>query len=301
MSQPQKKHKVSYMRERSLGNAIFIGFNYFFLFVAALICFLPFLQVVASSFTTNQELIKNNFVLIPHTYSLEAYRFIFSSNVIPRSLIITVLITIIGTFINLLFTSMTAFGLARRELYGRRLFMFLIVFTMLFSGGLIPTYLVVKQLHMLNSYWAVLLPDAISAFNLILMRNFFMSLPEEMFDSARMDGCNDLSIYFRIALPLSKAALATFTLFYAVGHWNDFMQPFLYLNDYKMWPIQIWLRQIIVLATGNFSDYVPKNVVIPTKSLQMAMIVVASLPIMLVYPFLQQYFTKGVLLGSVKG
>lgn len=179
--------------------------------------------------------------------------------------------------------------------------MLLIVFTMLFEGGLIPSYLLVKSLHLINTYWAVMIPNAISAFNLILMRNFFMALPEELFESAKIDGCNEFRIFTVIVLPLSKAALATFTLFYAVTHWNSFMMPFLYLNDPHMWPIQIWLRQVIVLATQNFSDYVPQDIIVPTKGLQMATIVVATLPILVVYPFLQKHFTKGVLVGSVKG
>ena len=289
------------MRERSAGHLIFTGLNVLCLTAVALLCFIPFLLVVAESFTTNDELIRRSVVLIPHMWSAEAYRFIFADPIIPRSLILTILITAVGTIINLVFTSTMAFGLARKGLPGRTVFMFLIVFTMLFNGGMIPTYLIVKQLHMLNTYWSVLLPNAITAFNLILMRNFFMGLPEELFESARMDGCTDFGIFMRIALPLSKASLATFTLFYAVMHWNDFMQPFLYLNDYHMWPIQMWLRAIIVLGTGNFSEYVPTDVVIPSRSLQMATIVIATLPILLVYPFLQKYFTKGVMMGSVKG
>ena len=289
------------LQKRSFGSTALSMCYSGFMIVAALVCFVPFLIVIAESFTTNEELIRRNVVLIPHVWSLEAYRFILASPVIPRSLIITVLITIVGTFINLALTATTAFGLSRKDLPGLRYFMFLIVFTMLFNGGMIPTYLVVKNLHMLNTYWSVLLPDAITAFNLIIMRNFFLALPEELFDSARIDGCNIFSMYWRIALPLSKASLATFTLFYAVMHWNDFMHPFLYLNDYHMWPIQIWLRSIIVLGTGDFSQYVPTNVVIPSQSLQMATIIVSTLPILIVYPFLQKYFVKGVMLGSIKG
>lgn len=279
---------------------IFEALNYVVLALIALTCVLPFLQMVAGSFTTQQELLEKNFVLIPETFSLDAYRFIFSDFTIPRSIGISAFITVAGTFINLLLTSITAYALARKGLRGRRFIMFMIVFTILFDGGMIPTYLVVKELHMLDTFWAVMIPNAISAFNLILMRNFFMNLPEEMFESAKIDGCNDLRMYYQIVLPLSKASLATFMLFYAVTHWNAFMGPFLYLNDANMWPVQIWLRQIVIMSTADFGD-VSANIEIPSQSLQMATIVVATAPILFVYPFVQKYFVQGVMLGSVKG
>jgi putative aldouronate transport system permease protein len=255
---------------------------------------------VVGSLTSQQEYIEKGLVLFPSILSLDAYKFIFSDITIPRSMGISVFITVAGTLINLLFTTTTAYALARKGIRGRRAIMFLIVFTMLFDGGMIPTYLVVKELGLLNTFWAVMIPNAISAFNLILMRNFFMSLPEEMYESAKIDGCNDLKIFYIIALPLSKAAIATFALFYAVTHWNNFMMPFLYLNDPDMWPIQIWLRQILIMATTDFTD-VAVTINIPSKSLQMATIVVATTPILLVYPFIQKHFIKGVVLGSVKG
>ncbi|MGN7356645.1 carbohydrate ABC transporter permease [Paenibacillus sp. SAF-054] len=287
-------------RSRTFGGLLFNIVNVLLLIAVALICIFPFIEIVGGSFATSEELLRKRFVIIPQTFSLEAYRLIFSDPTIPKSLLVSVFITVAGTLINLFFTSITAFALSRKELKGRRIIMLLIVFTMLFDGGLIPGYLVVRELHMLDTYWAVLIPGAISAFNLILMRNFFIQLPEEMFDSARIDGCNDLSIFYRIALPLSKASLATFTLFYAVGHWNNFFSAFLYLNKPDMWPIQLWLRNIIVLATYDFSES-GVTTSVPSQSLQNATIVIATLPILIVYPFVQKHFAKGVMLGSVKG
>jgi putative aldouronate transport system permease protein len=275
-------------------------FIYIFLASIALLSFFPFFQIVVNSFTTQKEMLERSFILIPHTFSLEAYKFIFSGNSILRSLGVSTFITVVGTCINLLFTTTMAYALARKELRARRTILFIVVFTMLFEGGMIPTYLVVKELHMLNTYWAVMIPNAISAFNLILMRNFFLGLPEELFESAKMDGYNDLTIYYRIALPLSKAAIATFALFYAVMHWNNFMMPFLYLSDSHMWPVQIWLRQVVMLATADFSD-VGFATTVPSQSIRMAVIVVATTPILLVYPFIQKHFVKGAMLGSVKG
>lgn len=289
------------MQKVTLGSFVFQFFNYGVLCGVALLCLLPYLHIIAGSFATNADHIENSFLLFPKHFTLEAYKLIFATDVIPKSILVTVFITVAGTFINLSFTSVTAYALARKGLRGRNFMMFLVVFTMLFDGGMIPSYLLVKSLNMIDTYWAVMIPNAITAFNLILMRNFFMALPEELFESAKIDGCNEFRIFTLIVLPLSKAALATFTLFYAVMHWNSFMLPFLYLNDPNMWPIQIWLRQVIVLANQTFSDYIPIDVEIPTRGVQMATIVVATLPILVFYPFIQKYFTKGVLLGSVKG
>lgn len=284
--------------ERSYGSRLFALFNYAFLLAIAFLCVFPFIQIVGGSFATTEELIRKGSVIVPEHFSLAAYRFIFSDGTIPRSLLVTACITVCGTCINLALTATGAFALSRKALRGRNAIMFFIVFTMLFEGGLIPTYLVVKELQLINTYWAVMIPNAIAAFNLILMRNFFMQLPEELFESAKLDGCSDWKTFVKIVLPLSLASLATFTLFYAVGHWNNFFHAFLYLNDPLKWPIQIWLRNIIVLATEDFGNV---NVEAPPQSVRMAVIVVATAPILLVYPFIQKHFAKGVMLGSVKG
>jgi putative aldouronate transport system permease protein len=181
--------------------------------------------------------------------------------------------------------------------------MLMVLFTMLFSGGMIPTFLVVKTLGLLNSYWALILPGAISAFNLIILKNFFQQLPEGLEESAKIDGCGDLGLLFRIVLPLSLPALATFAMFYSVGHWNTFFSAILYINDSTKWPIQVLLRQIVILSQGGIGDSAQfeSNFVPPSETIKMATIVVSTVPILLVYPFLQKHFAKGVLLGSIKG
>ena len=197
-----------------------------------------------------------------------------------------------------------AYPLSRKDLDGRRIILLGVVFSMLFSGGMIPTFLVVKALGMINSYWSLLLPQAINAFNLIVLKNFFQQLPEGIEEAAKIDGCNELRILWQIVLPLSLPAIATFTLFYAVNHWNSFFQAILYINDNYKWPIQVWLRQIVILSQGGIGDsetFDENYIVPPSQVIKMAIIVISTVPIMCVYPFLQKHFAKGVLIGSVKG
>ncbi|WP_168120414.1 carbohydrate ABC transporter permease [Paenibacillus sp. HB172176] len=272
--------------------------------IFAMLSFIPFLYVVAASFTSSAELLRKGFVLFPTSFSLDGYRYIFSTSTITRSLCVTIILAVVGTLINLFATVLMAYPLARKDLAGRRFLMLMIVFTLIFSGGMIPTYLVVKSLHLLDSYWSLVLPGLINAFNLIVLKNFFQQLPEGLEESARIDGCSDYGVLFRIVLPLSGSALATFGLFYAVGHWNTFFNAILYMNDAHKWPIQVWLRQIIILSQGGIGDsqnFDDSFIVPPPAIIKMAVIVISTVPILLVYPFLQRHFAKGVLLGSVKG
>ncbi|MEK3724934.1 carbohydrate ABC transporter permease [Paenibacillus sp. FSL H8-0034] len=292
------------MIKESLGSRLFDLFNYSFLGLFGLATVLPFIYVVAGSFTSPQEFITRKLVLFPHEFSLEGYKYIFSTDVLLTSLGVTIFITVAGTAINLLFTCLMAYPLARKDLDGRRIIMLGVVFSMLFSGGMIPTFLVVKSVGMLNTYWSLLLPGAISAFNLIVLKNFFQQLPEGLEESAKIDGCNDLRILWQIVLPLSLPAIATFSLFYAVNHWNAFFHAVLYINDSYKWPIQVWLRQIVILSSGGLGDsatFDSNYVVPPGQIIKMSVIVISTLPILCVYPFLQKHFAKGALIGSVKG
>jgi putative aldouronate transport system permease protein len=216
-------------------------------------------------------------------------------------MLVSIYITVVGTFINLLFTSLMAYPLAKTQLRGRQIILLGVLFTMLFGGGMIPTYFVVKALHLTNSLWALMIPSAISAFNLIVLKNFFQNIPDGLEDSARIDGCNDVGVLFRIVLPLSLPAMATFGLFYAVGHWNQFFNAILYINDNRMWPIQVLLREIVILAQSSIGDTTIDSADIQPLTIRMAVIVFATIPILMVYPFLQKHFAKGVMLGSVKG
>ena len=290
------------VEDRTLSGRLFVAVNYTLLTIIALVTVLPFIHVVAGSFTTNAEIAAKKFILIPTVWSLEAYKFIFSTDTIFRAMSVSIGVTVIGTIISMFVTSLMAYGLSRRDLDGRNLIMFLVVFTMLFSGGMIPTFLVVKELGLIDSYAALILPSTIGAFNMIILKNFFQNIPEGLEESAKIDGCNDFGILFRIVLPLSMPAIATISLFYAVTYWNTYLSAILYLNDSQMWPIQVLLRQIVVLASGmDYSSNLDSVVPPPDQSVKMAVIVVATLPILLVYPFLQKHFAKGAMLGSIKG
>jgi putative aldouronate transport system permease protein len=292
------------VHDKSWGGRLFDTGNYLILGVIGLVMILPFVHVVAGSFTTTQELAAKHFVLIPTVFSLDAYRYIFSTNTIFRSLGVSVGVTVVGTLFSMLLTALMAYGLTRRDLDGRKVIMFLVVFTMLFHGGLIPTFIVVKEMGLIDSYWSLIIPTAINAFNLIIMRNFFQNLPDGLEESAKIDGCSDWGILFKIVIPLSMPAIATISLFYAVTYWNTYMTAILYLNENAKWPIQIILRQIVILASGlsgDTSGFSDSYVAPPDQTIKMAVIVVATIPVLMVYPFLQKHFAKGALLGSVKG
>lgn len=290
------------VQDRSWRNRLFDSGLYLALAAVALITILPFVHVIASSFTTSAELAARRFVLIPTVWSLDAYRFVFSTNTIFQALGVSVLVTALGTLISMALTALMAYGLSRRDLPGRRLIMFGVVFTMLFSGGMIPTFLAVKYTGLLDSLLALIIPVSINAFNMIILKSFFQNLPEGLEESAKIDGCHDFGILLRIVLPLSMPALATISLFYAVTYWNNYMHAILYINDPGKWPVQIILRQIVVLATGmNYDNADFTSTPPPDQSVKMAVIVVATLPVLVVYPFLQKHFAKGALLGSIKG
>ncbi|MEV5025352.1 carbohydrate ABC transporter permease [Paenibacillus sp. LPE1-1-1.1] len=292
------------MKDHALGGRIFDAVNYTLLFIIALVMILPFINVVAGSFTTVGELARKPFVIIPTVWSLDAYRFIFSTNTIFKSLGVSVGVTFAGTLFSMLLTSFMAYGLSKPQLLGRKTINFIVVFTMLFSGGLIPSFLVVKEMGLIDSYASLFVPTAVNAFNLIIMRNFFQNLPDGLEESAKMDGAGYWAIFTRIVLPLSMPAVATISLFYAVNYWNTYLPAILYLNDADKWPVQVILRQIVVLASGlagDTSDMGNGYVMPPQQTIKMAVIVVATVPILIVYPFLQKHFAKGALIGSIKG
>lgn len=291
------------MKDKTLSSRVLDVFNYTLLAIVAILMLFPFLYVISVSFSSFKDYMQSDFMLIPKEWVLDAYRYIFASKAFLRSLGVTVLITLIGTLVNLAFTSSFAYVLSR-PVFGQRVVTFMVLFTMLFSAGMIPTYLVVKETGLLNSIWAMILPVAIAPFNLIVMRQFFQSIPSELHEAATIDGANDLQSFGKIILPLSKPSLAAFGLFYAVMHWNNYFTAILYMNDQRWWPIQTFLRQIVVVNEAQNSlangQILLENAP-PAETIQMAAIIVATVPILIVYPFLQKHFAKGVMLGSVKG
>lgn len=287
--------------DKTLGNKIFDIINYVLLTIIALVTIFPFIYVIAVSFTDPLEVAKGGIILFPTKFSLAAYQYILSTNTLIKSMGVSIYITVLGTLINLIMTSLMAYPLAKSHLRGRRVILLGVLFTMLFSGGLIPQYFIIKGLHLTNTLWSLMLPTAISAFNLIVLRNFFQAIPDGLEDSAKIDGCNDVGVLFRIVLPLSMPAMATFALFYAVGHWNTFFSAIMYINDNTKWPVQVLLREIVILAQSRIGDTSMDEALVQPLTIRMAVIVFATVPILLVYPFLQKHFAKGVMLGSVKG
>lgn len=279
---------------------VFDVVNVLVLIGISLLAVLPFLYVFAGSLATELEITTRPFFIWPSEVTTDAYRSILTSQVFVRAFVTSVVVTGVGTLIQLALTALMAYPLSKIDLPGRRTIMSLIVFCMVFSAGMIPTFLVVKELGLLDTYWALILPAAINPFSLIIIKNFFQELPKELEESARIDGANEMRILRSIVAPLSKPVLATFALFYAVGLWNDYMSPLLYLNDQDKWTLQMILRQVTASATLTAED-MNTEVPPPAQGIKFAVVMVATIPVLLAYPFLQKHFAKGMLIGSVKG
>ena len=290
------------IKRRSVGDIIANVIIYILLTLIAVIMVIPFIYVIAASFATEAEIQTRPIFFIPDSPTLDAYARIFDMNDMGtrvfHSLLISVCVTAIGTFINLFFTTTMAYGLSRTNLIGKKPLLNMVLFTMVFGGGMIPLFLVVKGLGMYDTYAALILPGAISAYNMIIVRNFFMELPRELEEAASIDGCSDIGIFIKIALPLSLPCLAPFGLFYAVGHWNNYFGALLYLEDSTKFPFQLVLRNIVMQTAETQTD---PNALIPEDTLKMAVIVIGTVPILIVYPFLQKHFAAGVMVGAVKG
>lgn len=269
--------------------------------VAAVVLF-PFLVVVSTSLATQADLNANGgFMILPESFTLDAYRAILSGGVVTRAVLVSVFVTVVGTTLSLVCTTLAAYGLTRRDSFAHRPILTFFLLTFLFTPGIIPSYLMVKQLGLIDNVWALILPSAISAFNLVIVRGFFMGIPEELIDAARIDGAGEWRIFATIVVPLSRAVLAVVGLFYAVGYWNAFFNAMLYLNDTSLWPLQLVVRTYVLQANPIIDASGDPGAQPPTQAIQMAVAVLALLPIAMVFPFLQRNFTKGVLTGAIKG
>ncbi|WP_235886177.1 carbohydrate ABC transporter permease [Paenibacillus cymbidii] len=278
----------------------FAVFNTIVLLFVVVVTLYPFLHMIAVSLSANTAVMKGSVSLIPKGFQVDMYRIVLNDPRIASGYRNTLIYVTLGTTISLLVTALGAYALSRRTFLFRRGFMLIIIFTILFSGGMIPTFLVVNELGLVNTMWAMILPGAVSTWNLIIMRTFFEQLPVEMIEAGKIDGLHDLSLFVRIVLPVSKPILATIGLFYAVGIWNNFYSALLYLRDSELYPLQLILRNMVVVPDNIVSQGMGSELVIE-ESLKYATILVSTLPILLVYPFLQKYFVKGALIGSVKG
>lgn len=271
--------------------------------ILAVMTLYPFYNVLIVSLSNTVTSAKYSPYLLPHVFDLSGYKAIIKDVYFFKSLGTTLLVTILGTALNMTFSVVAAYVLSRKRLIGRKFFLSAILFTMLFSGGLIPTYLVICDLHLNNTIWSMILPTMISTYYLIIMKNYFASLPPSLEEAARIDGANDFVILTRIFVPISKPFMATFALFYAVERWNGWWEAFLYINDKNIKPLQIYLRDILVSFNTQLSSQAQSMISggkVFVQSVQMAAIVITMLPIVCLYPFLQKYFVKGVMIGSVK-
>jgi len=260
----------------------------------------PFLHIVAKSFSDQKSLAKNNITLYPKGFNVETYKIIMSDKTFWVNYGNTVFYTVFGTLISLVMTTILAYPLSVTRLKGKKIITTFVVFTMFFNGGIIPNYLLVRSIGLLNSIWAILIPGAVSTFYVLVMRTFFESIPRELEEAAMVDGMSSFGILIKIILPLSKPILATITLFYAVGAWNSWFSAFLYLTDSKLYPVTIYLRNIIAGAmssAGTDADSLGSV----SANIKMVTIVLTSVPILCIYPSLQRYFIKGMMIGSVKG
>jgi len=286
---------------KTRGQKIFNVFNILFLGVIGLSMVLPLVHIVAQSLSDAVAINAGEVSFWPMGFTLGSYKLILLDPSIWAGFRNSVLITVFGTLINLLMTGMLAYPLSRPEYLYRKAVLILILFTLVFSAPLIPNYLLVKQLGLLDTLWALMLPMAISAFNLFIMRSFFMNLPNELIDSAKIDGCGEFRTFWKIVLPLSKPAMATMGIIYAVAHWNRYAEAVFYISDRRWIPLQVRLREIVFTDQYGQSDVSSELLLLLSpEGIKMAVIVVATVPIMLVYPFLQKHFIQGMLVGSIK-
>ncbi|NGZ77797.1 carbohydrate ABC transporter permease [Saccharibacillus alkalitolerans] len=289
---------------------IFLVFVYLLLTAALIVVAYPLIYILSASISNPTIVAAGQMWLLPKDITFEGYRRVFQDSSIWNGYLNTIIYTVVGTLVNLIVTLPAAYALSRRDFVGRNLFMILFIVTMFFGGGLVPTYLVVRSLGLVDSMWALILPGATSVWNLIVCRTFFQSsIPRELQEAAEIDGCSNFRLYFRIVLPLSTALIAVMALFFGVGHWNNYFSAMIYLNQQEKYPLQLVLRQILVLqqmsaqaGTVDASMATSLNNKAEVAALvKYAVIIVATLPIIAVYPFLQRYFVQGVMIGSVKG
>lgn len=279
--------------------------NMLLLFIIFLIILYPLYYIVIASFSDPDMVLTGKIALLPKGFQLNSYKQVFKNPEIVTGYLNSILYTVFGTLANLACTLLAGYSLSRKDLKGRRILTFLFAFTMYFSGGTVPTYMLVRQLHMIDTFWAMVIPTVVSVWNLILCRNYFEgNIPEELLEVSKIDGCSNIYFFMKIALPLSKALIAVMILFYAVEHWNSYFQPLLYLTDRSKYPLQLVLKNILVSSQpdatlAGMSDRA--ELYKQTEMLKYALVVVSSLPMIIVYPFVQKHFVQGVMIGSIKG
>ncbi|MZQ87058.1 ABC transporter permease subunit [Paenibacillus sp. 5J-6] len=294
--------KASRAIRTSPGEKVFTVFNYVFFILLGLSTIFPFVNLIAKSLSSEAAVVSGMVSLYPIDFQIGTYRYVASNAMFLNAFTISITVTFIGSLLSLFMTTLAAYPLSKPRLRGRKFFIILYLFTMLFSGGLIPTYLLMHTLHLIDKLPVLFLPYMINVYNMLIIKNYFEGLPDSLEESAKMDGASNMTILWRIILPLSLPVLATIGLFYAVTYWNDYFTSLIYINSADMKPLQLYLKELFVSSTDAFlRTNVDASLNVSPQSIQAASIILATLPIVIVYPFLQKYFVKGVLVGSVKG
>lgn len=299
--QPRKTSKSGAI-PTSVGEKIFTVMNYIIFILLGISAIFPFINLIAKSLSSEAAVVAGMVSIYPIDWQWGTYKYVASNAMFLRAFTISVTVTAVGSLISLCMTTLAAYPLSKTRLRGRKFFILIFLFTMLFSGGLIPTYLLMHKLHLIDKLPVLFLPYMINVYNMLIVKNYFESLPESLEESAKMDGASNMTILIRIMLPLSMPVLATIGLFYAVTFWNDYFTSLIYINSADLKPLQLYLKELFVSSTDTFMrTNIDASLNVSPQSIQAASIILATLPIVIVYPFLQKYFVKGVLVGSVKG
>ncbi|CAM3724146.1 MULTISPECIES: carbohydrate ABC transporter permease [Paenibacillus] len=286
----------------SLRNISLFGIvNTIILTCLAIITVYPVIYITAVSLSATSEVVQGNVTLFPKGFNLDAYAQVLNDDRVPRAYLNTIMYTALGTAINLLLTAVAAYPLARKNFFGRKFFLLAIIITMFLNPGIIPNYLIVSELGLLNSVWALVLPNAIWTFELLILKSFYENMSESLREAAVVDGASEYRILFQIVIPLSKPALASIGLFYFMGHWNSFFIPMIYLNDSVLYPLQVVLRDMLIFSENGSNPSLVDAAALAPQAMKNATIVLSMIPVLLIYPFAQKYFAKGVMLGSEKG
>ena len=297
--------KRSGLKKRGPFDIVFDGLIYLFMLLFFIIVAYPILYVLALSFSSREAVLNNEVYIIPVGFNFDNYKLVLKHEFLPKAFLNSVFYTVFGTLYSMILTILGAYALSRKNYFGRDFIMFLIAFTMMFGGGMIPSYMLIKNLGLLNTRLALIIPFAVSQYNLIVMRTYMQQIPSAIEESAKLDGANDFVILFRIFVPMSKPVIATITLFYAAGQWNDFFSGLIYLDDKNKFPLQLVIRDLLITqndATLNQGLAAQQGMPSLTPGgFRAAIVVVTVLPLLVVYPFIQKYFVKGVMLGSIKG
>ena len=300
----KQKRKI----KESPGDRVIQFIIYLFLIALCLAILIPCLNVLALSFNDGADAAKGGVYLWPRLFTLDNYKQVFADGKIMKAYSITIMRTLVGTSFTLMVTTLAAFALKEKELPGRKFFAMMITFTMLFGGGMIPTYIQYKNLGLLDTFWVYVIPGMVGVTNLMMVRTFFESIPSSLEESAKLDGCGFFKIYTQIMLPLSKPVIAVVGLYSAVGHWNDWFSGAFYMRSSKLWPVQTVLQQMLARAMAATQEattasqaIAQANSAVTSDSLKMAAVIITTVPILCVYPFVQKYFAKGAMIGAVKG